>query len=104
MKYVKIPKSYKVGGAKVQVNNVERCSDNSLGECCLGAGSIEIAEKFCKDDVQSQGSKENTFYHELTHSILRTMGEFELNENEKFVCCFSGFLTEALEKAYFRED
>ena len=54
-----------------------------------------------KEDKQSEGSKKNTFYHELTHSILKTMGEDELNNNEKFVCCFSSFLTEAMSKAVF---
>ena len=56
-----------------------------------------------KDGRQSQSSKENTFYHELVHSILRTMGETELNDNERFVCCFAGFLTEAMKNAYFKE-
>ena len=64
----------------------------------------EIAEHFNKTDSQSEGSKINTFYHELTHSILKTMGETELNDNEKFVCCFSSFLSEAMGNAYFEEE
>jgi len=101
MKYEKIPKSYQVGGQHIEVRAVERCDDNCVGQCCLAGGYIEIASQFSKNSVQSDGSKENTFYHELTHSILRTMGETELNDNEKFVCCFSSFLTEAMKDAYF---
>ena len=37
------------------------------------------------------------------HTILGTMGEFELNDNEKFVNCFGSLLTEALKDAYFIE-
>ena len=48
--------------------------------------------------------KVNTFYHELTHCILQTMGEHELNDNEKFVCCFAGFLTEAMRNLKFEEE
>lgn len=101
MNYKKIPNEYQVGGQKIEVHLVERCDDNSIGSCFLADGYIEIATKHSKDCCQSETSKINTFYHELTHSILRTMGEFELNDNEKFVCCFSSFLTEAMKDAYF---
>ena len=104
MKYVKIPKSFKVGGQLLEVRLVERCDDNTIGTCALSEGFVEIAEKHSKDSTQSESSKINTFFHELTHAILRTMGETELNDNERFVCCFSGFLTEAMEHAYFEED
>ena len=97
----KIPKDYQVGGQRIEVRNVERCDDNCVGQCCLAGGYIEIADRFSKDGIQSEDSKTNTFYHELTHSILRTMGEIELNDNEKFVCSFSSLLTEAMKDAYF---
>lgn len=100
----KIPSKYQVGGQEMEVRRVERSSDNAVGECCVAAGYIEIANKFNKDEIQSESSKVNTFYHELTHSILRTMGETELNDNEKFVCTFSSFLTEAMKNAYFNEN
>lgn len=41
---------------------------------------------------QCESGKLNTFYHELTHAILATMGETELDANEKFVSTFSSFL------------
>lgn len=101
MKYQKIPNDYKVGGQVMTINAVERCDENRLGQCCVATGTIEIANKINKDEWQSNGCRINTFYHELTHSILETMGETELNNNEKFVCCFSSFLTEAMERAFF---
>ena len=104
MIYTKIPKSYKVGGAEMEVRLVERCDNNNAGQCFLGGGYVEIAEKFNRCDNQSEGSKRNTFFHELTHSILDTMGETELSQNEKFVNCFAGFLTEAMEMAVFMEE
>ena len=101
MEYKKIPNAYRGGGQLMEVRLVERCDDNTIGTCALSEGFIEIAEKHSRDSKQSESSKINTFYHELTHSILRTMGETELNENEKFVCCFSSFLTEAMSMAFF---
>lgn len=87
----------------MEVRMVERCDENNAGQCCLCSGLIEIADKFGRDMVQSDSSKINTFYHELTHAILKTMGEYDLNDNEKFVCCLAGFLTDAMKNAYFKE-
>lgn len=92
----KIPKSFTVGGQDIEVKRVELCEDSCLGNIILGQGEIQIAEYVSRNVPQSETSKLNTFYHELTHAILRTMGEYELNSNEKFVCAFSGFLTEAI--------
>ena len=100
----KIPQKFKVGGQSVEVHYVERSIDNSLGICNLAGGYIEIATMFNKDEAQCEESKVNTFYHELTHCILKTMGEMELNANEKFVSCFSSFLTEAMQDAYFEKE
>ena len=82
----------------------ERCDNNVFGECFLGAGYIQIAEKVNKDDKQSEDSKTNTFYHELLHSILDTMGYSDLSKDEKFVNCFAGFLTESMKDANFLID
>lgn len=104
MEYKKIPSKIRLGGQDAEIKSVERCAGNAVGECHIYEGYIEIANIFNKDQKQSDTSKRNTFYHELVHSILLTMGEHDLNENEKFVCCFAGFLTDAMEKAYFQEE
>lgn len=104
MEYKKIPSKITLGGQEVEVRNVERCNGNAVGECHICGGFVEIADNFNKADVQSESSKVNTFYHELTHCILITMGESELNDNEKFVCCFASFLTDAMRNAKFEEE
>ena len=91
-----IPKTFNCGGQSYEVRHVERCENNSVGISSYCGGYVEIADKFNKDVKQSEGAKVNTFFHELTHVILDNMGEKELSENERFVCAFAGFLTEAM--------
>lgn len=92
----RIPKKFQVGGQDVVVNYVDFCENGDLGNIVLGQGEIQISEYISRGVPQSYTSKLNTFYHELTHAILKTMGEYELNNNEKFVCSFSSLLTEAI--------
>ena len=99
----RIPKRFHVGGQDIEVKSVERGDDNCLGHSRVAKGIIEIAEKYDRDETVSDGSKFNTFYHELTHAILYTMGETDLNNNEKFVCVFSSFLTEAIRSFEYGE-
>lgn len=95
-KLTTIPKRFHVGGQDIDVKHVELCEESDLGNIILGQGEIQIANNVSRNVPQSETSKLNTFYHELTHAILKTMGEYELNSNERFVCTFSGFLTEAI--------
>ena len=90
-----IPSKFTVGGQDIEVRLVEACESSKLGTCSVAEGVINIAKTFSGRE-QSESSRENTFYHELTHAILDTMGEHDLSDNEKFVCAFSGFLTEAI--------
>lgn len=53
-----------------------------------------------RNDEPTEASKRQTFFHELTHSILGTM-KHELNNDEQFVSTFSSFLTEAMADAKF---
>lgn len=92
----RIPKRFHVGGQDIEVKEVDICEDSCIGNIVLPQGEIQIAKYVTRGIEQSETSKLNTFWHELTHSILKTMGEYELNGNEKFVCTFSGFLTEAV--------
>ena len=100
----KIPKEITIGGQIIKIEIVDSINSysNSLGEACLGAGFIRIANSFRNNAYkQSDGSKLNTFYHELTHVILDNMGKDELSANEEFVSSFAGFLTEALTSAKY---
>lgn len=97
-----IPDIFTVGGQKVEIRNVERCDNNAYGISFLGAGYIEIADNVNKNDKQSMSSKDNTFFHELTHCILDTMGQSDLSKDEVFVSSFAGFLTEAMTSAEYK--
>ena len=101
MEFKEIPETISVGGILHEIVQVERCADNNLGNCCVAEGRIEIAHHWDKDRVQCEDSKRQTFYHELSHCILDTMGDGELSKNEKFVNTFSSFLTEALRNARY---
>lgn len=95
-----IPQKIYLGGQEINVNIVNRIQEDKLGECCVAEGRIDIADTFY-DKKQAESVKTNTFYHELTHAILDTMGEYNLSKNEKFVSCFASFLCEAMQNAYF---
>ena len=96
-----IPEIFNVGGQPYEVRKVERCDNNAVGISSYCGGFIEIANIYNKDDIQGEGNKVNTFFHELIHTILDNMGEKELSQNEKFVCTFAGFLTEAMTSAEY---
>lgn len=100
-KFIPYPRQIKVGGQRIEVRDVERCDSNNAGMAFACSGYVEIADKFSKDSVQAPDSKRNTFFHETIHCILYNMGEYELNDNEKFVSTFAGFLNEAMADAKF---
>lgn len=99
---VVIPKEYTVGGQVQKVSLVDSL-DGKLGTCCLGAGFVKIALNF-NGEKQSETSMQNTFYHELTHSILDTMGRSDLSADEVFVNSFSSFLLEALKSFKYKDN
>ena len=94
MKY-NIPKSIRVGGQDIEVKIVETIPGQNCGISDTVIGEIQIA-KYIDNRKQSESSMYNTFIHECLHAILGTMGEYELNENEKFVSCMSGFVMEII--------
>ena len=92
----KIPQQFNVGGQSIAVSETAQMDDNTLlGECSIVQGYLLIARTSRGKDVTAE-CRLNTFFHELTHLILDTMGEDELSGNEKFVNTFSSFLTEAI--------
>lgn len=96
---MEIPKSFQVGGQLINIKLVPQCDNNNLGDTCVAKGEINIAETFKIDKEVIYTSKTSqlcTLWHEVTHSILDTMGETKLSENEKFVNTFSGFLNEII--------
>ena len=94
---MKIPNKIRIGGQDITIKNKDRLEDDYLGSICVAEGVLQIADNFrnCK---QSDSSKVNTFIHEVVHGVVRTMGESELSENEKFVCAFSSLLVDPIEE------
>lgn len=98
----RIPKSFTVGGQDMYVFIVDTIPNDKMGECTLWNGNISIARTY-KGFPQTQSSQYNTFFHELTHAVLDTMGEYELSQNERFVCTFASLLTEAVRSFKYEE-
>ena len=89
-----IPEELCIGGQSIKVSVVDNL-EGKLGQCCTGAGYIKIADHF-NGEHQTHSSNVNTFYHELVHIILDTMGRDDLSQDEIFVSSFSSFLTGAI--------
>lgn len=91
-----IPKKFKIGGVDHEVVFQKTVGDN----CDFGqwdsVGTIKIALMVGSDEV-SPSRQRQTFWHELTHSILSTMRKDELNEDESFVNTFASFLSGAID-------
>ena len=94
---MKIPNKIRIGGQDIVIEMPEHLPDNRLGDICLAGGKIRIAKKF-SDNEQSETSMTNTFIHEVVHGVLTTMGESELNENERFVCTFASLVVDVIEE------
>ena len=94
---MKIPNKIRIGGQDINIINKDRIENDFLGDICVAEGTLRIADNF-GTFKQSDSSKFNTFIHEVVHGVLRTMGEPELSENEKFVCAFSSLLVDPIEE------
>ena len=90
-----IPNKIQVGGQDINISFVKSIEGGVLGHCVLCKGLIEIADE-AYGYTQTNDSKFNTFIHECIHTILDTMGNKDLSENEEFVSTFSGFTTEII--------
>ena len=99
-----LPVSCNIGGQEVEVRQQERLEKNLLGQSYVTGSYIAIANTVNFDDKPTPTSKTNTFFHELTHAILDTMGYYDLSGDEKFVCAFAGFMTEAMRSAEYNEE
>ena len=91
---MKIPDYFRVGGQLIKVEFPQKTEDDKLGCCCVAEGIIKIAKTF-NGKEQSESSQQNTFFHEVVHCILDTMGRGDLSGDEPFVNTFASFLNEA---------
>jgi hypothetical protein len=95
---VKIPTKIKVGKKKYKVLQIP-VIPGCRGSIYYGAEEIHIGQngwgyRFTPKEMY------NTFWHELTHAILKDMGS-KLEANETFVHNFANRLTDAITSARF---
>ena len=97
---IKIPVRYTVGGQDMEVEIVSPDSPigNRLGLCKISSGKVYIASN------QTETSMQNTFIHELIHTILDTVGRPELSSDESLVCSVAGVVLEALRSMEFDDN
>ena len=91
-----IPKIFSVGGLTYEVSHhTELCNGDEYGHWNGSRCTIALAET-AGGNVLSHDRKAQTFFHELTHAILDSIGEDDLNENEQFIDAFSNALYGAI--------
>lgn len=88
-----IPKEVKILGLVYKVEEVE-CIDVKNEETAGEADHNNLVIKL-KSNLSST-QKENTLIHEMVHSILETLGDYETSDDEKFVYRFSSVLHQVL--------
>lgn len=99
---MKIPKQIKIGKNKYTVHQVKHMNKKGImGAVNYDAKVIFLATHSNLRNVRFKSEElYDTFWHELTHAILRDMGS-NLEANEKFVAGFSERLTNAILSARF---
>jgi hypothetical protein len=90
-----IPESFRLKSEpyKVIVDDDYCNSDEVYGEADFTQRVITLCNRY-GGKVLKKSTKEKTFFHELVHHILDSMGQDELNENEDFVDLFAERLHE----------
>ena len=97
---MKIPKSFKLAGHTIKVVRNRRHLEI---ENCAGMTGYQYNELYIQPDSDSYhpDQLESTFFHELTHWILRVCGDDDLRNNESFVYRFSEVLYQAFKTAKY---
>jgi hypothetical protein len=100
---VRIPKKIKVGSKWYSVNKFKHMhAKGAMGGTWYKDAVIEIATHSNLSNVRFKREEiYNTFWHELTHAILKDMGS-KLEANEEFVEAFADRLTDAILSAKFK--
>ena len=102
MKELTLPKKIKVGDNWYSVEIAEAMRDRLyMGEVHYGKRTITLARKSYHGIPLKLSALQETFWHELTHAILHSMGEHELNNRERFVEEFALRLARAIRTARF---
>jgi hypothetical protein len=95
-----IPTRVQVGDNWYTVDRAE-VLPGCRGECDYASRVLSVAARSASYAYTS-AEQFNTFWHELTHAILKDMGSV-LESDEKFVSAFADRLTNAITSAKFKE-
>lgn len=100
---MKIPKRLKVGKRWYKVSVIDKMEVmGTMGSTDYDTACIKVATRSTLNNKRFKDEDVNdTFWHELTHAILKDMGS-KLETNEKFVCAFSSRLNNAILSARFK--
>lgn len=92
-----IPKAFTLGKTKYKVQMVRHTEPKgTMGKVYYDLGRIEIASNSGRNNRSfKQEEIDDTFWHEVTHAILRDMGH-KLWNNERFVTDFANRLTQVV--------
>lgn len=96
-----LPKQISVGRRRYTVTRVERINRNDIGTIDYAAKHIMISTRNPRtQQAVPLKMQTHTFWHELTHAILKDMGH-RLEANEEFVDAFARRLNNAIHSAKF---
>lgn len=97
-----IPKKIKVGRQWYAIDRIKHMPiKGTMGRINYGTHTITLASHSGVTNVRYKAeSVYDTFWHELTHAILKDMNS-PLEKNERFVNAFSNRLTRAILSARF---
>ena len=99
---MKIPSTVKVGSKEYVVRVVTRSPrTGTMGCISYNYGVIYVARRSTDNRRYSRREMYDTFWHELTHAILKDMGH-RLEADERFVTAFANLLTHAVNTAKFK--
>ena len=102
MKQLTLPKKIKVGDNWYSVDIAETMKERLyMGEVHYGKRTITLARKSYHGIPLKLSALHETFWHELTHAILESMGRTDLDNDETFVEDFSNRLAKAIQSARF---
>lgn len=93
---IKIPEKFRLNKKTIRIIiDDDYCKDEGLwGEADFTEMIITLCHRTPKGKILKKSDKEKTFYHELVHHILNSMGREELSYDEDFAVKFADLLYE----------
>lgn len=97
---MKLPKTFKVGRKRYEVQTYKRVGYNLRGIVYYGPGAINLSTHERDGTQREPKVVTQAFWHEVVHTILHDMGH-KLNKDEDFVDGVAERLTQVVNTARF---